>query len=78
MALCLPERISEGDAKFQGFCGRWNKWEGQEAVACLFGAVRHANAPCDQFYSRRIRKITSALFRGTCLLPGYYYRNGGA
>ena len=29
MILCLPERVSEGDAKFQGFCRRWNKWEGQ-------------------------------------------------
>ena len=29
MILCLSERVSEGDAKFQGFCGRWNKWEGQ-------------------------------------------------
>ena len=29
MILRLSERVSEGDAKFQGFCGRWNKWEGQ-------------------------------------------------
>ena len=25
----MPERVSGGDAKFQGFCDRWNKWEGQ-------------------------------------------------
>ena len=29
MILCMPERVSGGDAKFQGFCHRWNKWEGQ-------------------------------------------------
>ena len=31
MILCMPERVSGGDAKFQGFCDRWNKWEGQVA-----------------------------------------------
>ena len=29
MILCMPERVSGGDAKFQGFCDRWYKWEGQ-------------------------------------------------
>ena len=29
MILCMPERVSGGDAKFQGFCDGWNKWEGQ-------------------------------------------------
>ena len=29
MILCMPERVSGGDAKFQGFCDRWNRWEGQ-------------------------------------------------
>ena len=29
MILCMPERVSGGDAKFQDFCDRWNKWEGQ-------------------------------------------------
>ena len=29
MILCLSERVSEGDAEFQGFCRRWNNWEGQ-------------------------------------------------
>ena len=29
MILCMPERGSGGDAKFQGFCDGWNKWEGQ-------------------------------------------------
>ena len=28
MILCMPERVSGGDAKFQGFCDRWYKWEG--------------------------------------------------
>ena len=32
MILCMPERVSGGDAKFQGFCHRWNKWEGQGAA----------------------------------------------
>ena len=31
MILCMPERVSGGDAKFQGFCDGWNKWEGQPA-----------------------------------------------
>ena len=31
MILCMPERVSGGDAKFQGFCDRWNKWEGHAA-----------------------------------------------
>ena len=38
MILCMPERVSGGDAKFQGFCDGWNKWEGQalrnECVGC--------------------------------------------
>ena len=43
MILCMPERVSGGDAKFQGFCDGWNKWEGQPAVAgqgFLCGAPR--------------------------------------
>ena len=32
MILCMPERVSGGDAKFQGFCDGWNKWEGQPGV----------------------------------------------
>ena len=33
MILCMPERVSGGDAKFQGFCDRWNKWEGQVMIS---------------------------------------------
>ena len=33
MILCMPERVSSGDAKFQGFCDRWNKWEGHPCRA---------------------------------------------
>ena len=33
MILCMPEKVSGGDAKFQGFCDRWNKWEGQDKPA---------------------------------------------
>ena len=29
MILYMPERVSGGDAKFQGFCDGWIKWEGQ-------------------------------------------------
>ncbi len=29
MILCMSERVSGGDEKSQGFCRRWNKWEGQ-------------------------------------------------
>ena len=32
MILCMPERVSGGDAKFQGFCDGWNNWEGQLSV----------------------------------------------
>ena len=32
MILCMPERVSGGDAKFQGFCDGWNKWEGQVSI----------------------------------------------
>ena len=32
MILCMPERVSGGDAKFQGFCDGWNKWEGTARV----------------------------------------------
>ena len=33
MILCMPERVSGGDVKFQGFCDGWNKWEGQVLAA---------------------------------------------
>ena len=33
MILCMPERVSGGDAKFQGFCDGWNKWEGQHPIS---------------------------------------------
>ena len=37
MILCMPERVSGGDAKFQGFCDRWNKWEGQVRIERTVG-----------------------------------------
>ena len=40
MILCMPERVSGGDAKFQGFCDRWNKWEGQ-----ALGGLHHGRRP---------------------------------
>ncbi len=30
MIFCMPERVSGGGGKFQGFCGRWDKWEGHQ------------------------------------------------
>ena len=36
MILCMPERVSGGGGKFQGFCGGWDKWEGQ-----VFGLERN-------------------------------------
>ena len=64
MILCMPERVSGGDAKFQGFCDRWNKWEGQ-----LYGRVRHAvmieglsqreAARCFGIDPRTVRKMLS-------------------
>ena len=39
MILCMPERVSGGDAKFQGFCDRWNKWEGQQVEAEISPAM---------------------------------------
>ena len=39
MILCMPERVSGGDAKFQGFCDRWNKWEGQLSVGFTTAAA---------------------------------------
>ena len=38
MILCMPERVSGGDAKFQGFCDGWNKWEGQLALRMDHGS----------------------------------------
>ena len=39
MILCMPERVSGGDAKFQGFCDGWNKWEGQPPRLNLLASV---------------------------------------
>ena len=39
MILCMPERVSGGDAKFQGFCDGWNKWEGQLELRIFFPMV---------------------------------------
>ena len=43
MILCMPERVSGGDAKFQGFCDGWNKWEGQVDVVGAFQLVLDQN-----------------------------------
>ena len=40
MILCMPERVSGGDAKFQGFCDRWNKWEGHQKTFRRLKAYR--------------------------------------
>ena len=45
MILCMPERVSGGDAKFQGFCDRWNKWEGQPILAGRVLGLRQPESP---------------------------------
>ena len=50
MILCMPERVSGGDAEFQGFCDGWNKWEGQpgidvKSLHAKIGRHCHVNAP---------------------------------
>ena len=42
MILCMPERVSGGDAEFQGFRDGWNKWDGhrpEEAIPWLEKAM---------------------------------------
>ena len=48
MILCMPERVSGGDAKFQGFCDRWNKWEGRRRNEqfTIYAILVHHNALC--------------------------------
>ena len=52
MILCMPERVSGGDAKFQGFCDGWNKWEGQPKPICHASPytsplrIRMGGCPC--------------------------------
>ena len=40
MILYMPERVSGGDAKFQGFCDGWNKWEGQAPASAVSKAIQ--------------------------------------
>ena len=56
MILCMPERVSGGDAKFQGFCDRWNKWEGQ----VLGVAIGASEAETSQMsWCQRLRSTSS-------------------
>ena len=57
MILCMPERVSGGDAKFQGFCDRWNKWEGQvpESVCDPHTILLHG--VLSNFRSRAMRQL---------------------
>ena len=61
MILCMPERVSGGDAKFQGFCDGWNKWEGQPPLGF------------DQFLS----VATWTLPTSACPCIGSLARSGG-
>ena len=58
MILCMPERVFGGDAKFQGFCDRWNKWEGHPAVNpyVITGTAEGAHLTDLQKSWRRVRK----------------------
>ena len=49
MILCMPERVSGGDAKFQGFCDRWNKWEGQPGWRARFALSTITKHYCDDW-----------------------------
>ena len=57
MILCMPERVSGGDAKFQGFCDRWYKWEGQPKWVARWRATGSV-APDRMGGSRRRRLET--------------------
>ena len=46
MILCMPERVSGGDAKFQGFCDRWNKWEGQGTSNSCHSTAERVRCNC--------------------------------
>ena len=69
----MPERVSGGDAKFQGFCDGWNKWEGQAFHPRRHRACRHGNWRAGTvFHARRAIAAASshrsALHdRGECL-----------
>ena len=60
MILCLPERVSEGDAKFQGFCRRWNKWEGHP-----LGTDRKEMPSRDAIDGAKTKGSASAIFTPT-------------
>ena len=63
MILCMPERVSGGVAKFQGFCDGWNKWEEQfpddpitlVARAELHDQSLHCLLPIDRIVAIRER-----------------------
>ena len=59
MILCMPERVSGGDAKFQGFCDRWNKWEGQASFGRFGGWRRRypGGSECNSILATVLRSI---------------------
>ena len=62
MILCMPERVSGGDAKFQGFCDGWNKWEGQVTVAQMHEVLKSGSIDITE------RSLRTFLDKG--VLPG--------
>ena len=70
MILCMPERVSGGDAKFQGFCDGWNKWEGQGK-----NAIKWTRLSCRSLRNNAVRLQLHALaynlgnFMRTLALP---------
>ena len=76
MILCMPERVSGGDAKFQGFCDRWNKWEGQVPVFSQTKLLPLIDRTCGTtVFGRPFRiwrhDIVEGVHYGVILLPRY-------
>ena len=71
MILCMPERVSGGDAKFQGFCDRWNKWEGQ----VIRDGARAAGARLIQKAINTIRPKPSAPLAHRVLMKTKFHPN---
>ena len=61
MILCMPERVSGGDAKFKGFCDRWNKWEGQAESVRVADALTSAS---EQQRTARSNDTIGVIFLG--------------
>ena len=68
MILCMPERVSGGDAKFQGFCDGWNKWEGQARSARRWCTGDYKRTPIERELRRYLKATHRRAIRTTNLL----------